>query len=213
MTAAECCSKHPLSPNLQRGGGTRRAAMKLQMFSDAAYRKATGRTWPQWRRVLRAMGAADLPHAEIAQRLVREHGVPGWWAQSITVAFERAIGRRQIGEVAGGFAASASRTLAGSKDKALLAWQTLVGRRRAFNGVAFAKPPVVRRTPKWRYWRATLADGSRVVVGIGAKAGGKAVLGLSHEKLPDARAARRWKIFWQSFLQELDIQHHHESSA
>jgi hypothetical protein len=179
--------------------------MKPQMFSDAAYRKATGKTWPQWRRVLRAMGADKLPHAEIAARLVDVHSVAGWWAQSITVAFERAIGRRQVGEIAGGFAAAASKTLAGSKDKALASWQKLVGRRRAFNGVAFAKPPSVRRTPKWRYWRVTLADGSRVIVGIGAKADGKAILGLSHEKLPDARAARRWKVFWQSLLQELEL--------
>jgi hypothetical protein len=177
---------------------------KLQMFSDAAYRKRTGKTWPQWRRALRAMGAEALPHAEIATRVADEHGVSGWWAQAITVAFEREIGRRAVGEVAGGFAASASRTIEGSKNKALLAWQELVGKRRAFNGVAFASAPTIRRTPKWRYWRATLADGSRVVVGIGDKPGGKAIVGLSHEKLPNAGAARRWKMFWRGLLQELD---------
>lgn len=174
------------------------------MFSDATYRSRTGKTWPQWRRALKAMGAAELSHAEIAKRLAAAHGVSGWWAQSIAVSFEREIGRRQAGEIAGGFAASASRTVDGSKDKALLAWQDLVGRRRAFNGTAFAAAPRVRRTPKWRYWRVTLADGSRVVVGIAGKPGGKANLGLSHEKLPNAAAARRWKIFWRSLLQELD---------
>src|SRR5688500_4502215 len=177
---------------------------KLQMFSDAAYRKATGKTWPQWRRVLRAMGAEKLPHADIEARLVADHDVPGWWAQTITVAFERAIGRREVGEVAGGFAASASKTIDGSKNKALLAWQELVGKRRAFNGVAFAGAPSVRRTPKWRYWRVALGDGSRVIVGIGTKAGGKATLGLSHERLASAAAARRWKVFWRSFLQDID---------
>jgi hypothetical protein len=175
------------------------------MFSDAAYRKRTGKTWAQWRRLLRAMGAADLSHAEIAAKLAREHGVAGWWAQAITVAFEREIGRREIGQVAGGYAASASKTLAGSRDKALAAWQELVGRRRAFNRVGFAKAPEVRRTPKWRYWRVTLADGSRVAVTIGAKAGGKSVLGLSHERLPSAASARRWKVFWRSLLQELEF--------
>jgi hypothetical protein len=178
---------------------------KAQMFSDATYRKRTGQTWPQWRRALKAMGAAKLPHAEIAKRLAAEHGVSGWWAQSITVSFEREIGRREVGEIAGGFAASASRTVEGSKNKVLDAWQDLVGRRRAFSGTAFADAPKVRRTPKWRYWRVTLADGSRVTVGIGSKPGGKAVLGLGHEKLPSAAAARRWKIFWRSLLQELDL--------
>lgn len=177
---------------------------KLQMFSDAAYRKRTGKTWPQWRRVLRAMGAEKLPHAEIATRLADDHGVSGWWAQAITVAFEREIGRRAVGEIAGGFAASASKTIAGSRNKALLAWQELVGKRRAFNGVAFAGAPRVRRTPKWRYWRVILADGSRVIVGIGAKAGGTSILGLSHERLPTAGAARRWKVFWRSLLLDLD---------
>ncbi len=179
--------------------------MKPQRFSDAAYRKATGKTWPQWRRVLRTMGAAELPHAEIAARLSSGHGVSGWWSQSITVAFEREIGRREVGEIAGGYAVSVSKTLAGSKDKALAAWQKLVGRRREFDRVALAGAPSVRRTAKWRYWRVPLADGSRVFVGIGSKPGGKAILGLGHEKLPDARAVRRWKVFWRSLLQELEL--------
>ena len=49
-----------------------------------------------------------------------------------------------------------------------------------------------------------LGDGSRVIVGIGTKAGGKATLGLSHERLASAAAARRWKVFWRSFLQDID---------
>jgi len=178
--------------------------MKSELVSSQAMRKATGKTWPQWQAVLRAMNAATLPHKEIATRLHREHGVSGWWSQTLTVQFERAIGRREIGQTsAGDFAAAASKTLAGDKDQALKAWQQLVGRRRAFGGVAFANAPSAKRTEKWRYWRVALADGSKVTIVIADKGAGKALLGVNHDKLSNAKAVRRWKAFWKDFLQEL----------
>lgn len=45
--------------------------------------------------MLDAAGARDWPHKQIAEHLVAAHGVDGWWAQSITVGYEQATGRRR----------------------------------------------------------------------------------------------------------------------
>lgn len=177
---------------------------KSELVSSRAIHEATGKTWRQWQTVLRAMNAAALSHKEIAARLHSKHGVSGWWSQTLTVQFERAIGRRQVGQTStGDFAAAATKTLIGSKDKALRDWQALVGRRRAFDRVDFARAPSVSGTKKWRYWRVALADGSKVTIVISAKRAGKALLGVNHERLPNVRAVRRWKIFWRGFLEGL----------
>ena len=41
------------------------------------------------------------------------------------------------------------------------------------------------------------SDGTRVVVGFEAKADGKSLAALAHEKLPDAAEAERMKAFWR----------------
>lgn len=178
--------------------------MKPRLFSDQAIEKATGKKWAQWQVLLKAMNAAALPHKKIAAQLHRDHGVSGWWAQALTVQFERVIGCRKIGQThAGDFSASASKTLSGTKDDALAAWRRLVGKARDFDGVAFAGAPSTRKTEKWRYWRIGLADGSKVTIAIGDKAGGKALLGVNHDKLADAEAAARWKAYWRRRLEAL----------
>ncbi len=52
-------------------------------------------------------------------------------------------------------------------------------------------------TDKWRYWRCSLADGSRVSVGIGGKDTGKVVLGVGQETLVSSKAVERWGAFWK----------------
>jgi hypothetical protein len=68
----------------------------------------------------------------------------------------------------------------------------------------------VSRTEKWRYWRAALADGTRVTVtisdkpGSAAKAGGPAsTLAVTSSKLASREDAARWKSFWRAYLNEL----------
>src|SRR3712207_3275274 len=63
-------------------------------MSDDAVRRATGRGWDEWFAVLDAWDAAEHEHKAIATWLGSEHGVPGWWAQGITVEYEKARGLR-----------------------------------------------------------------------------------------------------------------------
>ena len=57
-------------------------------------RANTGRVWDEWFALLDAWGGVERPHPEIARWLNQEHGIPGWWAQGVTVAYEQARGLR-----------------------------------------------------------------------------------------------------------------------
>ncbi|HET7769636.1 MAG TPA: SRPBCC domain-containing protein [Chloroflexota bacterium] len=80
-------------------------------MSDAALRRKTGRGWEEWLEVIDAWGGATRTHPEIASWLMSEHGVEGWWAQSVTVGYERARGKRAMGQLVDGFSATASKTV------------------------------------------------------------------------------------------------------
>lgn len=178
--------------------------MAQAQYSDEAIAAATGRTWPEWRQLLDGFDAAKLSHKDIAAKLHAEHGVSGWWSQMLTVEYERAIGRRVVGQTcAGDFSASATRTFGGDKDAALDLWRDAVMGITAFDGVEIVGETRESSSDNWRYWRADLADGSRLSIVISDKAGGKALLAVNHDKLPDAEAVARWKAYWGPFLKAI----------
>jgi hypothetical protein len=80
--------------------------------SDEAVVRATGRSRDEWFAILDEWGATARSHKEIARYLYDEQGVPGWWAQNVTVGYERARGMRAKHETTGGFQVSASKTVA-----------------------------------------------------------------------------------------------------
>jgi hypothetical protein len=167
----------------------------------ASVEGGTGKPWRDWLAFLERIGARHLPHKEIARRLHEECGVSGWWAQSIAVAYEQHIGRRVPGQQCdGGFQVSVSKTVRGSMDTVLARWQAAMARRKQLAGIAISHGPDVSRTDKWRYWRCSLVDGTRISVGIGDKDNGRAVLGVGHERLDSPQAVERWRAFWREEL-------------
>jgi len=170
-----------------------------------AIAKGTARSWGAWRAFLDAQGARDMSHADIARMIVATGDANGWWAQGITVAYEQAIGRRKPGQVKGGgtFQTAASKTLPGSMEEVMARWRAFADTRRDWNGVAVEKGPEASDTQKWRYWRAWLSDGSRLVVTATDKGPGKATLTIAHENLGNGDAAARWRAFWKDALARL----------
>lgn len=167
---------------------------------DAAVRQHTGRGWRQWLRLLDAWGARDRAHGAIVRRLIDEHGVPGWWAQAITVGYERARGMRAKYQRARGFAVSVSRT-----------FDVATGRLYA----AFAEP---RRRGRWlergtlrtrtarrdKDARFDFGDGStRVVAYFQPKGRARTTVTVEHERLPDAAAVEEMRAFWKERLSRL----------
>ena len=174
-----------------------------QAISKESIETAPGKSWDEWLKFFDEINAKELPHKDIAAK-VHEHGTPGWWSQAVTVAYEQYIGRRVPGQDHSGmFAVSVSKTLEGNLDQALERWIHIADGQKSFSDVLISEGPDISKTEKWRYWRCTLADGSRVTVGIYRKDSGKVGLGLAHEKLTSVDQVEGWRAFWKDFVNKL----------
>lgn len=167
---------------------------------DAAVSRATGRTWEAWFALLDAWDASARPHPEIARWLTDAHNVGGWWAQSITVRYEQARGRRAPGQQSGGWTATASKTVAVPVERLFEAFQDEAWRPLwlpdAPLGLRTATPP--------RSARYDWGDGTtRVNAGFTALAADKSQVALAHERLADADAVAAEKAYWQARLAAL----------
>lgn len=178
-------------------------AMAVKSTSEEAVMKATGKVWDEWMTLLEQRGAAKLNHTQIAALLHEEYDVAAWWAQTITVEYERMIGRREVGQsCTGTYQASASKTLPGTMEAVYMAWQDHMKGKDNLNDVPYEQAPTTSETEKWRYWRVALVDGSKPVVTITQKAEGKVHLAVNHDKLNDTDAVAAWKIYWKECFKE-----------
>ncbi len=189
--------------------------MGKSTMSAEALEAGTGIGWDDLRKNLDSHDAQDLDHAAIA-RLALDHIVrqgrstnPEWWAQSVAIAYEHHRGLRVAGQrFDGTFSVTASRTVAGDKDEALAAWRELADSRAEFADIPVDGEVSTSSTEKWRYWRRSLADGSKVVVMISTKpAGDRSTVAVEHENIggdesgPQARDTL--KAWWKDLLARL----------
>ena len=162
--------------------------------SDEVIRRRTGRGWEEWFDLLDDSGAIAKPHAEIARWLRSEHGVDGWSSQSITVSYERARGRRAVGEHPDGFAITAQKTVAVPVERLYDAFVDEGLRERWLPGADLRE----RTATKPKSARFDWGDGTtRVVVGFEPKGEAKSVVALEHARLSDAEEAERMKAYWR----------------
>jgi uncharacterized protein YndB with AHSA1/START domain len=170
-------------------------------YSDEVIRANTGRTWDEWFALLDAWGAAERPHPEIARWLAGEHGVPGWWAQGVTVGYEQARGLRAPGQRRGGlFEVNASRTVAVPVDRLYEAFADPAVRERWLPGTTVE----VRRAQPAKSIRANWDDGStRLVIAFTARGAARSQVALVHERVPDAGTADKLKAFWRERMAAL----------
>jgi hypothetical protein len=173
-------------------------------MSDEKVQAATGRVWRDWFDLLDEWGAVEREHKDIATWLNAEHGVPGWWAQTVTVEYERARGLRPLrGDRDGTHNVSASKTIGVPVERLFEAWSDPELRERWLGAVELRertnRPP---RTARYDW-----EDGStRLIVGFEAVGDAKSRVALSHERLPDEDEAARLKAFWRERLAELKAQ-------
>jgi hypothetical protein len=81
-------------------------------MSDAAFLKKTGHGLEHWFAVLDKFGAVEQGHTASARHLYEDHGVDGWYAQGITVSYERERGVRAVNQRCdGAFEVSVSKTV------------------------------------------------------------------------------------------------------
>jgi hypothetical protein len=196
---AKAAAEVPADPRPQAAGPVAAAPADTpragRPYPDEVIRTRTGRTWDAWFALLDAWGGAQRPHPEIARWLVEEHGVGGWWAQGVTVAYEQARGLRDPGQRRGGlYEANASKTVAVPVERLYEAFADPALRERWLPGAAFE----VRTARPGRSIRANWDDGStRLVVAFTARGEAKSQVALVHERIPDAATADKLKAWWR----------------
>jgi hypothetical protein len=165
--------------------------------SEDAIVRATGHGWAHWFAILDAWGGTRHPHPEIARWLSTEQGVPPWWTQSITVAYEQARGLRLPGQHAEGFSATATKTVGVPVERLFEAFVDDEVRARWLPGISLR----LRTAKGDRTARFDWEDGGeRLVVGFETKGESKATVAIDHQRLTDAGAVERRKAFWRERL-------------
>jgi len=97
----------PPAPATSRG-----AAKAEARKGEAGVIKKTGHGYDHWFAVLDAFGASTKGHTASAAHLAREHGVPSWHCQMVTVAYERERGLRAMNQsCAGDFQVNVSKVV------------------------------------------------------------------------------------------------------
>ena len=169
-------------------------------MSNETVKAKTGRTWPEWTRVLDAVDAAAWPHRRIAEYVNTGHAVPQWWAQTVTVGYERIRGLRQTGQRRdGSHEASKSRTIAVPIDVLYRAWSDTRKRKRWLADVAFT----VRKATPEKSVRLGWPDGSNAEIYFLAKSEAKSQIAVQHRGLTSKSDADAMKAFWTERLDAL----------
>jgi hypothetical protein len=170
--------------------------------TDANLRQNTGKGWREWFRILDARGAQERKHGEIVRYLMGEHGVPGWWAQAITVGYERSRGLRAKYQTLGGsFQVSVSKTFPIGVGKLFKVFAEAPQRNKWLERGMLK----VRTTRKDLSIRFVFRDGtSRVVAYFDPKDRNKTTVTVQHELLPDARAVEEMRGMWKEHLKRLE---------
>jgi len=177
-----------------------RASLSADRPSDEKAVDATGRTWGAWFSILDRWGARERKHAETAAFLMEEYGVPGWWAQSITVWYQRARGMRLKHQQAEGFTISASKTIAVPLDVLFDAFVNPRSRKQWLSdGTMSLRTSKVGHTARFDW-----GDGrTRVSVSFVGKGPAKSVVTVAHERIPDPDEAETAKASWRARLTDL----------
>lgn len=168
--------------------------------SEEAIVHGTGRGWDDWLRVLDARGTSGFSHRATAAWLRGEIGVQAWWAQTITVGFERARGLRAAHQVGASFDVGVSRTFPVAIDRAWAAITDEAGRSRWLASGLLRE----RTVQPGRSARFDVAGGhSRVAVYLDAKGQAKTAVTVRHERLASATEVEERRAFWRARLAAL----------
>ena len=168
--------------------------------SDATIKAKTGCNWERWVGALDYLGAKEMSHRDIATLVHEKYKIDGWWAQTVTVGYERIKGLRARGQRRDGtYEANKSRTFDVPVTKLFEAWTDASLRDRWLDGESVK----VRTATAPKSMRIGWSDGSIIAVGFLPKGKSKSSVALSHTKLPDKATADRLKQYWSDRLEAL----------
>lgn len=168
--------------------------------SNETIRDATGRGWDEWCDVIDAWPGHEGGHTAIARYVHEVHGVDGWWAQNVTVGYERITGiRLPYQQPDGTFSAGKARTV--TADIAMLREMLLDDADRAdlFPGL----DTELRSRPGTKVPRIAIGPGV-AQISLEPAGEGRVKVSISHDKLPESGDVEEWKAYWSDWLEAID---------
>ncbi|WP_345751401.1 hypothetical protein [Microbacterium rhizophilus] len=173
------------------------------LVDDDTIRASTGRGWDDWAAAIDDGPGAGAGHTAIARWLVADQGVDAWWAQNVTVGYERIRGLRLPGQMPDGtFSVQRSRTVDREADGIRSALLDDAARADLLDGLDTA----LRSRATSKGLRFAVTEGGHdagVVMFTCEPAGERTKLGVTHEKLVGPDEAERWKAHWADWLAAL----------
>ena len=172
----------------------------LAGMSDASIKAKTGCNWERWVKALDRWGADKKSHRDIATMVSKTWKLDGWWAQTVTVGYERIKGLRARGQRRdGSYEATKSRTFDVPVENLFDAWANKSVRDRWLGDTTVK----VRTATAPKSIRLGLGDGSILAIGFLPKGKSRSSVAVSQNKLPDKETATRLKQYWSEKLDAL----------
>ena len=186
------------------------------VVSDTKSREKTGHGLDHWFDVLDRFGAVDKGHTAAARHLFDVHKVPGWYAQGITVAYERARGVRARNQRCDGvYEVSVSKVVAATTVDVVKAFTNARLRRRWMKGVdahlskalatALGSPAskgIVVRADGLGQYRYKWGD-TRVQLYLVPRDKGKTSVVITNSKLAQTAMVEERRAKWRAALEGL----------
>lgn len=169
--------------------------MERGRVSDEAVKKATGKTWDSWFALLDKARAKQMNHTEIAYLLSTKYISNGWWAQMVTVEYERVQGKRKVNENKDGFLVAVHKTVALPVSQLEKVWQKvlqmpMVQKRKLMDLRSQTKRKMIHYK----------ADVGGVVVYFDERGDGKSRIMVESVKLPSKKSVEQNRLFWKKIL-------------
>lgn len=168
-------------------------------IGDEAVKKATGKTWAEWGKLLDKDGCCDLPHKQIAEIVAEKHGVGMWWSQMVTVGYEQSRGLRKPHECCDGWKSSVSRTVNVPVARLFEVWADADARAQWMG----KKKVVIRKATKNKSLRITWPDATSIDVNFYAKGTGKSQVAVQHDKLKSEADVAKSKKYWAGAMDKM----------
>lgn len=193
---AHLITKKPV-PSIRVAATAKPDYAALAGMSDATIKAKTGCTWERWVHALDHVQAYTWPHRDIAEFVYEKYKTSGWWAQSVTVGYERIKGLRAIGQRRdGGFEANKSRVFPVPLAKLYRAFRDTRTRARWLPNLNLT----IRTATANKSMRISWPDQTSVVLGFMRKGTMKSQVAIQHGNLTNRKAAERVKEFWNDRL-------------
>ena len=174
---------------------------EAKRMSDAAVKESTGKTWPEWFKILDKAGAQKMRHQDITAYLIKEYKVGPWWTQMIAVPYEHERGLRdKFQKCDGEFAASGSRTLSVPLRKLYDAWTDERLRQRWLPNAEIKISTATKNKSLRAKWNG---EASRLSVNFYPKGARKCQVAVDHMKLPSSKECAKMKAYWFEALNRL----------